>query len=582
MHLTKFARAWAVSAMVALGFAAAPATAQERPPATPPMVTLDKSGAIPVTIGGQVRFQMKGAKPIKEAFNENDRVVQVLSDTSDPSKVILIGRAAGTSKLELTDTAGNKESYTVIVQRDMELLKTLIRKTVPTAAVEVTPIGDSGTSIILSGYAAREEDRETVRQLSEALGLRVAVNTMAVGGGGNVPHVQLDMTLARVDRSKARSRGATFLVNGNTVSGASILGGLGALGQGGAAAAGAGGAGGSVGIIPQAASVAAGNGANIILGVVPARFNLLLAALKTEGLAKLMAAPTVVARSGENAELRVGSDVPVISPAAGINGPGVTYRPIGTELRVLPVVYGNGKIFLELRPRVSSVNNALALTTTFGPSPAFDTQEMTTSIVMEPGQTVAIGGLIQTQQSGSVTKIPHLGDIPYLGSLFSFSTQTEQEVELVILVTPRLIDPADCGQLPQGLPGSETRKPDDFEFYLETMLEAPRGQRPIWNGKEYIPAWKSSSSANVFPCADGKCATGARPVGGAANCANGSCGTPSTPGTTPMALPPVVPGKASVTPPISTPDAVPLTVVPPASLVPPSVPGRKTAELPAK
>jgi len=67
---------------------------------------------------------MKSKKRIKEAFNENDRVVSVLPDATDPSTLILLGRAAGTSKLELTDIDGGKENYLIVVQRDMELLRT--------------------------------------------------------------------------------------------------------------------------------------------------------------------------------------------------------------------------------------------------------------------------------------------------------------------------------------------------------------------------------------------------------------------------------------------------------------------------
>ena len=74
--------------------------------------------------------------------------------------------------------------------------------------------------------------------------------------------------------------------------------------------------------------------------------------------------------------------------------------------------------------------------------------------------------------------------------------------------------------MPKGLPGSETRKPDDFEFYLETILEAPRGQRQIWNGHEYIPAWKSGPSANTYPCAGGA----------AGGCPDGKCGSPAATG----------------------------------------------------
>jgi len=528
------------------------------------VATADRTGAVSVAIGGQVRFQMKTKKRIAEAFNENDRVVRVLADATDPTTLILIGVSAGTSRVELTDADGAKETYLIIVQRDLEMLKNLIKKTVPTAAVDITPIGESGTSIILSGYTAREDDRDTVRQLAEALGMRVAVNTVTVGGGGNVPHVQLDVTLAKVDRTRARSRGANWVIQGTQVSVASILGGLtGVQGGGGSAATATTG----VGVLPQAATITPGSNANIIAGIAPAGIQLVLAVLKAEGLAKLVAAPTLVARSGEEAEMLVGGSVPVISAAAGINGPGVTYRDVGTELRFLPVVYGNGKIYLQVSPRVRSVNNTNALVTTFGTSPSFDEQRLTTSVICEPGQTVAIGGLIQTTQSGSVTKIPCLGDIPYLGFLFSFATQTEQETEMVVLITPRLVDPADCSQMPKALPGSETRKPDDCEFYLETILEAPRGQREIFQGGTYTPAWKSGPSANLYPCGGGGYGAGG------AGCPTGSCPAPA--------------GGKMMTPPTSLPrgdypavSADP--VLAPSALLEPGAPERKTAGLPQK
>ncbi|HKB00625.1 MAG TPA: hypothetical protein VKD90_00335 [Gemmataceae bacterium] len=578
MHPKKVALTWAGAGLLALGLAAlsgGPAGAQEKK-ATAPVATADRTGAISVAIGGQVRFQMKTKKRIAEAFNENDRVVRVLADASDPSSLILIGVSAGTSRLELTDVDGAKESYLVVVQRDVEMLRQLIRKTVPTANVEITPLGDAGVNIILSGYVVAEGDRDTIRQLAAALGLNVAVNTVTVGGGGNVPHVQLDLTLAKVDRTRARSRGANFIINGNTLSVGSILGGLMTIpATGGGGGGGVGGAIGGIlpppGAIPTAVNPTVGSSANIIAGYAPSQIQLVLAVLKSEGLAKLVAAPTVVARSGEEASLLVGGQVPVISAAAGINGPGVTYRPVGTELTFLPIVYGNGKIHLTVSPRVASVNNSQALVTSFGTSPAFDEQRMTTSVIVEPGQTIAIGGLIQTTQQGGVTKIPCLGDIPYLGVLFSFATQQEQETEMVILLTPRLVDPADCSQMPKALPGSETRKPDDCEFYLETILEAPRGPRTVWSGYDYQPAWKAGPSAAIYPCAGG----GMNGVG--AGCADGKCPTPA----------PVMggPGKVIVTPPTSLPPGdgphAALDSVPPA-LVAPAVSERRTAELPRK
>ena len=580
MHPMNRTRVWSMMGLLALGLSVTTGQglAQERPA---PMVTFDKSGAVIVSIGGQARFQMRSKKVIKDVFNDAVRVVQVLADATDRSFVILSGGTAGSAKIELTDVDGGKETYVVIVQRDMEMLRTLIKKTVPTASVDVTPIGESGTSIIVAGYAAREDDRDAIIKLAEALGLKVAVNHVTVGGGGNVPHVQLDLTLAKVDRTRARSRGASFIINGTTVSGGSLLGGLATLQPSGAATA----AGAGIGATASAAATIPSASANLIFGVVPSQFQALLAALKTEGIAKLVSAPSVVAQSGQLAHLLSGSSIPVVSASSGITGPGVEYKPVGTRLDVLPTVYGNGKIHLNVHANVKTVRDGQALVTTFATSPAFDEQDMDTTLICEPGQTVAIGGLIQTSIGGSVTKIPFLGDIPYLGVLFSYATQTEQETELIILITPRLIDPADSCQMPKALPGSETRKPDDFEFYLETMVEAPRGSRTIWEGHRYKAPWKSSPTAATYPCVGGAMAA---PGGG---CATGTCPAPAG-GMAPtkvIVTPPAVlptggltelPNDLTVTPPTAAAPVEPVPAPPAALLAPVVLPGRSSVEGP--
>ncbi|MCY2940681.1 MAG: hypothetical protein NTV50_03315, partial [Planctomycetota bacterium] len=106
--------------------------------------------------------------------------------------------------------------------------------------------------------------------------------------------------------------------------------------------------------------------------------------------------------------------------------------------------------------------------------------------------TFVIGGLIQNETRGIVNKVPVLGDLPFLGVLFSTKEYTETEQEVVILVTPYLVDPQSCDQLPKLLPGQETRSPDDFELFLEGILEAPRGPRKVIQDRRYIPAFKNA------------------------------------------------------------------------------------------
>lgn len=503
-----------------------------------PMV--DRSNTVIVPVGGAVRLQMKSKKLIKQVFNEKPNIVVVEADAANPAYVILRGQQQGTSRLELTDADNGKETYEVVVQTDIDLLRNILKRAVPTANVEVIPFG---TGVILSGNVARAEDVDTILRvagtvLGGAQGGQNVVNALSVGG---VHQVQLDVTVARVDRTKGRQRGFNFIVNGGTISTGSILGGLASSNS----TSGNNSVASGVGIVPGAASALPTSAANLVLGVVPAQFQGLLQALKTEGLAKLVAEPKLVTQSGRPARFLSGGRQATLSAASGVNGPGVTYEEIGTELDFLPIVYGNGKIYLEVSPRIRAVNQGLGVTTTFGTVPGFDEQSVRTSIVLEAGQTFAIGGLIQTNVQSSVSKVPVLGEIPFLGSAFSVVTQTEQEQELIILVTPHLVDAMDCNQVPKRLPGRETRSPDDFEIYLESMLEAPRGQRNVFENRRYKAAWKNDPTAGVFPCG---------PAG--ANCATGTC------------APAAYPGRAAVSP-----IPAPPGELPPAVNVPTELPG---------
>jgi pilus assembly protein CpaC len=120
---------------------------------------------------------------------------------------------------------------------------------------------------------------------------------------------------------------------------------------------------------------------------------------------------------------------------------------------------------------------------------------------MEPGQTFAIGGLIQTTTQGAATKVPVIGDLPFIGNVFRTNLHQEQESELIILVTPHLVDAMDCRQAPKRLPGRETRSPDDYELFMEGILEAPRGQRTIFPNGKYKAPYLNDPSSGELPCA---------------------------------------------------------------------------------
>ena len=438
-----------------------------------------KTGAVIVPVGGQVRYDPKAGTKIADVVVSRDDVLTATGDPLDPSKLKLVGRIPGLARVTVLRQDGPPVPFDVVVQPDYDLLRTLIRRAVPTANVEVDP--GVGNVVILSGYASSPQDAETIARLaaSQVGGAANVINAVQVGG---VQHVQLDVVIASVDRNEVRSRGFDFSVTGRTVFFDSIISGL---------------------LTPP---VGAGNlvasfspDANLRFGVAPAGFFGALRALRTEGLAKFLAEPRLTTQSGRPAFFLSGGRQAVLSPSSGITGPGVQYEQIGTQLEFLPIVYGNNQIWLEVNPQVRAVNQGLGVVTTFGTSPGFTEQQARCAVMLESGQTFAIGGLIQNSVQATSTRIPVLGDLPFVGTAFSRVQYDERESELVILVTPRLVAPMDCQQVPKRLPGRETRGPDDYELFLEGLLEAPRGQRRVWNGRCYQAAYKSDPSVTAGP-----------------------------------------------------------------------------------
>ncbi len=435
-----------------------------------------RSGALLVPLGGLAKFDPKTNKLITDITLSNGDVLDARPIAPDLKKVDLVGKLGGATQMTLTFEGGAKAVYTVVVQPDYEQLKFVIKQAVPTANIEIIP--GVGNVIVLSGTVSQPGDADiVVRIASSAVGGSATnvINAIQIGG---TQQVMIDVTVAQVDRTMLRERGFSFQAGGSSFGITSVLGGLAASAV-------------TSGGLPALTS---GATANIVSGVVPGQFTGALRALRSEGVAKFLSEPKIVTQTGRAAFFRAGGQQAVLSPSSGINGPGVTLTPVGTELEVLPIVYGDGRIYLEINPRISSVNNGRGITTAFGFTPGFNEQQVRSSVLLQSGQTFAIGGLLETTVQASSQKIPYLGDLPLLGAVFSNVSHDERETELLILVTPRLVEPLNSSQVPRRVPGKETRSPDDYELFVEQLLEAPRGARKIFNGKQYVPAYRHAEN----------------------------------------------------------------------------------------
>jgi pilus assembly protein CpaC len=483
---------------------------------TPAQEPTRKPSALIVPINGTVKLQMSKKQTIRQVTNPKDNAVNIRTVIGDPTTILIIGQQPDVTRIELEDTDGNKESYEVIVQADIEYLRTQMKRAVPTA--NVTPIPTSSNTVILSGTVTRAEDVAVIRGLVQSVGFKF-IDAMRVGG---VQQVQLDVIIVQVNRRDLRNLTFNFLGSNRFAAGGSTI------GQ--AATVGGGGSGGSGGVFP--ASTGAGSGllgtpassTNLLLGFVHNAwgFQNFLEALRTNGLAKLLAEPRLVTLSGRPAYFNVGGQQAV--PQTGsFGGTGVTFYPFGTQLSFNPIVLGNGKIYLEIAPSISNLDAASGVTLAGSSNvPGRTITYVNTTVELEAGQTFVLGGLIQHEVQATASKVPCLGDMPWFGTFFRSMSYQDTEQEVLVIVTPWLVDGMSCDQRPKMLPGEETRRPDDFELFLEGVIEAPRGPRQPLQNHHYVAPWKSSPSSALFPCADKhNCGVGGCGVGG---CGVGGCG----------------------------------------------------------
>jgi pilus assembly protein CpaC len=208
----------------------------------------------------------------------------------------------------------------------------------------------------------------------------------------------------------------------------------------------------------------------------------MLNALRRNSLLKILAEPNLVALDGHAGNFLAGGEFPVPVPqtSGGIGtAPAITvqFKQFGVSLGFLPFILDGDTIRLQVDPEVSNLDFTIATTLVAGgsPVPGLNTRKAHTVVEMHEGQTLAIAGLLQVTLNGTTTRIPGLGDLPILGPFFSNTSGERIEKELLVLVTPYLIEPMDSRQV-NPLPGDEVNEPTDLELYFLNRIEGRTGR----------------------------------------------------------------------------------------------------------
>jgi pilus assembly protein CpaC len=174
--------------------------------------------------------------------------------------------------------------------------------------------------------------------------------------------------------------------------------------------------------------------------------------LATKAVLQILAEPNVLALNGHQASFVSGGEFPYPTLQGGGSGVGqitIQFRQFGVQIRFLPTITPRGTIRLHVAPEVSSLDYANALTVSGFTIPALNTRRVDTDVELQDGQSFAIAGLIDQRTTDSWSRIPGLADIPLIGKLFTAKSQTKSNSELLVIVTPVIVGPANPGQVPQ-------------------------------------------------------------------------------------------------------------------------------------
>lgn len=199
---------------------------------------------------------------------------------------------------------------------------------------------------------------------------------------------------------------------------------------------------------------------NLVMGHTSANgnhsWNANLDLLQTDGMARVLAEPTLVALSGQSASFLSGGELPIPEPQ-GLGTTTIIYKPFGIGLTVTPTVLAPDRIALKVAPEASDLDYTNAVVANGVSVPAITTRRADTTVELGDGETFVIGGLVSQNISSQVDKIPLLGDIPIIGSFFRDLKYSRQDKELVLIVTPHLVRPiAKDTKLP--LPGEREQR----------------------------------------------------------------------------------------------------------------------------
>ena len=369
------------------------------------------------------------------------RVSLTVPDIADamvtaPTQLLIHGKQPGTISLFVWDRAGSIKTYEVRVRRDLTPLIGHLKQLFPNESITVM---GSGKDVVISGTVS---SKYVIEKAAEVAGGYVdkkenVVNLLQQQEGVASNQVMLRVRFAEVSRSALQELGASFFAHGAR----SKWYGRTTTGQ-----------------FPapewdKDGKLVFSDFLNLFVLNTKEGLGGVVHALQNKGLFQSLAEPNLIASNGKEASFLAGGEYPypIAQPTSTGTSFTIMFKEYGVRLNFTPTVLGGDLIHIKVKPEVSALDFANAITLEGFRIPALTTRRTETEVELHDGQTFAIAGLMNNTLTNSMSKIPGIGNIPVLGLLFQSRAHQKNQTELVVMITPQIIKRGQSG-VSEGLP----------------------------------------------------------------------------------------------------------------------------------
>jgi pilus assembly protein CpaC len=378
---------------------------------------------------------------IRRILTGNPDVVDTV--LTSPDELVVTAKKPGSSSLMLWDEGGRNRTLDVYADLDVAALRSTLEQSFPNTNVDVQ---SQGGKLTLVGTVPTKEVADQMIKMSDNFTKEV-VNGLQIAPPPHLRQLMLKVRFAEADRSKLSQWGFNLVSTGAT----NTIGTISTQQYSPLTLQQTGGSG-------SGSSSGVGNQFTIsdLLNIFIFRPDINLGAtirfLQQKNVLQILAEPNLMALSGQPAHFLAGGEFPYpvvqsVGTAGSSGAITIQFRPYGVKLEFVGTISDSGTIHLKVAPEVSSLDYANAVTLSGFTMPAIQTRRAETEIELKDGQSFGIAGLLDERTTMILNKIPGIGDVPILGELFKSRSINKTNSELVVLVTPTIVDPV-MGNVP--------------------------------------------------------------------------------------------------------------------------------------